>query len=354
MFQKSDSIPSEEREISSADLQASIRRIVQRRILSRGEVDFPCVPALLDEYVADLIAMWGAIGKAFSDNERAQLRDAVALALKTGFEATPYARMVVSFEAQPPPHGVRYAIRLKENTIDLHYEHWLSDRKGPLFGALPDAKVLELAERIGPPEKAPVLDIGAGTGRNAIALARVGHPTHALELVSALTVEMKKVQEDERLPLEVIEADVLSPVFVPRRDHYKLVILSEVTPHFRDVEELRAAMTKVADSLVSGGFVVMNAFLARGGYEPDALAHQVSEVSWSRIFTRADLSFITGELPFEEISDESVHDHEKAKRTAAEWPPTTWFVDWSRGRNVFDLPLGRAPVELRWIVYRKK
>jgi hypothetical protein len=36
------------------------------------------------------------------------------------------------------------------------------------------------------------------------------------------------------------------------------------------------------------------------------------------------------------------------------WPPTGWFEQWSSGGDLFDLPLGRAPVELRWLAYRKR
>jgi len=42
---------SQEREIEPATLDAALERIAQRRILARGEVDFPCVPALFDAYV---------------------------------------------------------------------------------------------------------------------------------------------------------------------------------------------------------------------------------------------------------------------------------------------------------------
>jgi SAM-dependent methyltransferase len=309
---------------------------------------------LLDTYVADLLGMWKALGKPFSEEEGAQLKIAVEMALRAGFEATPYARMVVSYEAQAPPHGVRYGIRLKENTIEQHYEHWLSDRKPPLFGAHPDAKVLEVAATLGSPRDARVLDVGAGTGRNAIPLARRGHPTTAVDLVAALAEEMNHARQRERLPIDVVAADVLSPEYMPPRGRYELVVLSEVASHFRDEGELRTAFEKFADALVSGGLVLVNLFVALDGYEPDAVARELSEVSWSRIFTRRDIAFITEELPFDVIDEASVHDHERLHSPKNAWPPTSWFVDWSQGRNVFDLPVGRAPIELRWFTYRRR
>jgi SAM-dependent methyltransferase len=354
MDSKCERAPDAQRETGVEALQTALQGIVHRRVLARGEVDFPCIPALLDTYVADLLAMWKAMGKQFSDEEGAQLKRSVAMALRAGFEATPYARMVVSYEAQAPPHGVRYGIRLKENTIEQHYEHWLSERKPPLFGAHPDAKVIEVAATLGNPREARVLDVGAGTGRNAIALARRGHPTTGVELVAALAEEMTRASQSEHLPIDVVAADVLLPEYTPPRDRYKLVVLSEVASHFRDESELRTVFEKFAEATISGGVVLVNLFMALDGYEPDAVARELSEVSWSRIFTRRDIAFITEELPFDVIDETSVHDHEKRHAPADAWPPTSWFVDWTQGRNVFDLPVGRAPIELRWFTYRRR
>ena len=60
---------------------------------------------------------------------------------------------------------------------------------------------LELAERHG----GPVLDIGAGTGRVALALARAGHEVIALELDSELAAELAR--RASGLALEVVCAD---------------------------------------------------------------------------------------------------------------------------------------------------
>jgi SAM-dependent methyltransferase len=343
-----------DRETDSAALEVALQRIVQRRILARGEIDFPCVPALRPFFLEQLLQTWSALGKAFSDDERGSLDTALGMALDTGFEATPYARMVVGYEVQAPPVGVEYAIRLKENTIEQHYEHWLSERKPPLFGMSPDAKAMDLARTLGAAASARVLDIGAGTGRNALPLARSGHPVDAVELVPALADELKKAREEEGLPVDVIVGDVLSTDFSPNGGRYKLALLSEVAPHFRAVTELETVFEKFAHALLPGGIALVNLFLAADGYQPDAVAEQVAEVSWSRIFTRRELAFITERLPFDCIDEDSVHDHQRKTMPADAWPPTTWFVDWSRGRNVFDLPLGRAPIDLRWFAYRRR
>jgi len=35
------------------------------------------------------------------------------------------------------------------------------------------------------------------------------------------------------------------------------------------------------------------------------------------------------------------------------WPPTGWYDDWSQGLDVYALPAGKAPMELRWLTFRR-
>ena len=354
-IRKQPTVKPAQRETNPSVARQAIHRVVDRRTLSRGEVDFPCVPAMGERYTAQLADMWRAIGRPFAPAELENLRQNVERALSTGYLASPFARMVVTYEAPPPPlAGIRYAIRLKEPTMEEHYAHWAAERKPPLFGEHPDCKVMAVAAELGDPTSVPVLDVGAGTGRNAVPLARLGHPTDALEPVSALAQQMRSSAAAEQIPLQVIEGDVLSAELSLAPCAYKLIVLAEVVSHFRSAEDVRVAFRKFVDAVSPGGVVLLNTFLAMEGYKPDALARQVSETAWSCIFTRADFAFITDELPFDRISDESVHEHEKKNLPSQAWPPTGWFVDWSQGRNVFDLPPGKAPIDLRWLAYRRR
>jgi SAM-dependent methyltransferase len=354
-YRKQPSAKPLQRETNPSVARQAIWRVVDRRTRSRGEIDFPCVPALSERYTTQLADMWRAMGRPFSSIELETLRQNVEQALATGYQASPFARMVITYEAPPPPlAGVRYAIRLNEPTMEEHYAHWAAERKPPLFGEHPDCKVMAVAAELGEPASVPVLDVGAGTGRNALPLARLGHPTDALEPVPALAQQMRGSAGAEGVPLRVIEGDILAAEVSLDPGTYKLCLLAEVMSHFRSVEDVRVAFTKFAGALRPGGVVLVNSFLAMEGYKPDALARQVSETAWSYILTRADLAFVTEELPFDRICDESVYEHEKKHLPPAAWPPTAWFVDWSQGRNVFDLPGGKAPIDLRWLAYRRR
>jgi cyclopropane fatty-acyl-phospholipid synthase-like methyltransferase len=70
-----------------------------------------------------------------------------------------------------------------------------------LFGVEAEPILAQFADRLKP--DGPVLEIGAGQGRNAFAVAREGRAVHAVE-PSAVAVEaMQRAAQDERLPLEV-------------------------------------------------------------------------------------------------------------------------------------------------------
>jgi hypothetical protein len=47
-----------------------------------------------------------------------------------------------------------------------------------------------------------------------------------------------------------------------------------------------------------------------------------------------------------------VFEHEKPRLPESAWPPTGWFAEWTQGIDRFDLPAGKAPIDMRWLVYR--
>jgi len=339
---------------NASELRSALLRVVEQRIISNGSAVFPCVPALSGQYTAKLLETWSSLGRKFSDADAEQLQRAVANVQSTGYEQSPCSLLVVRWEADAPPTArLRYRLEVHTRTVEEEYNEWVKSRPAPLFGAHPDAKVMNAAAELGEPHASPVLDVGAGTGRNALPLARLGHPTVAIEMVSALCEQLRQAQASEVLPLQIVQADFLSPELALEKGRYRLAVLSEVVTHFRDVAQLRATFSKLSELLAPGATLLFNAFLGSGGYEPDALAQQISRSSISSIFTRSDLAFLETELPFRKVSDESAHDYEKAHSAPEAWPPTNWYVSWSRGRNLFDVPEGKAPVELRWLLYRR-
>jgi SAM-dependent methyltransferase len=200
-----------------------------------------------------------------------------------------------------------------------------------------------------------MLDIGAGTGRNTLPLARAGFPAHAVELAPALAKLLREDAEKAELSVRVFEGDVTDRSLELPQNYYQMVLMAEVVAsHFRNVAHLRSLFEVIADVVRPGGLVLFSAFLPLDGYKPDQLARELGEVFWCSIFTRADFDQAMAGLPLERINDESVLEYEREHLPTEAWPPTGWFEQWTSGRDLFDLPPGRAPVELRWLTYRKK
>ena len=141
-------------------------------------------------------------------------------------------------------------------TVAGDYDTWVGTREGPLFGTAADARVWALAAEATDPTIYRVLDIGAGTGRNALALARRGHPVDAVEMAPKFADIIRSEAERESLDVSVIESDAFDTMDGVR-DDYQLIVASEVVPDFRTTQELRGLLELAADCLAPGGRMVL-------------------------------------------------------------------------------------------------
>jgi SAM-dependent methyltransferase len=359
MSEKSKPVPAGSKEIARETSVPILREAVLRRLPPRMratvEYRLPAAPGLLEHYVQLFNSMWVDIGRVFSAADLDQFRVGLKQNLDRAWEASPYSRVVVSFATCPPPQtGVNWTVDVEALTLADEYDHWVKTRTPPLFGKYPDAKIFELARALGAPAEVPILDIGAGTGRNTLPLARAGFPTDAVELAPSLAAILREEAAKEALPVKVFEQNVFDKKLELPTGHYRILFLAEVVAsHFRTVSELRMLFQLAARLLPSGGLLVFNAFLGSEGYNPDDLAREMSQILWCNLFTRRELLEAAEGEPFQQVSDESVQAYEKANLPGEEWPPTGWFEAWSGGQDLFDLPAGKPPMELRWLVYRK-
>lgn len=332
-----------------------VRRL-PRRLAASGQVLFPAVPSLVDLYAESLTNIFASLGRIFKPNEVEHLKGILKRKLDAAFAESPYSKVVVDYGTEPPPSTLlSYTISHRVITIGDEYAEWVANRTPPLFGAHPDAKVLDLARSLGEPASVTVLDVGAGTGRNTIPLAREGFPTDAVELAPALATSLREELQKAGVGAQVFEGDALDPKLeIPAR-RYRLVISAEVVAsHFRNVNQLRALFERAAEWLAPGGLLLFSMFLTSGGYKPDSIARELSEVMWCCVFTRKELDAAVEGLPFTKVSDESTHDYEHEHLDASAWPPTGWFAEWARGLDLFDVPAEKSPLELRWLVYRRE
>ena len=343
------------REMQSSILRQALLRKLPNRLVAKAEILFPAVPGLADHYVQGLNATWSALGRNFTPAELEHLRTILGDTLKQAFDTSPYSRVRVAYETDPPPKtSLTWQMSVVHSTIESEYAEWVAVRTPPLFGLYPDAKVMDLARSLGTPSNVAVLDVGAGTGRNTIPLAREGFHADAVELAPALAQVLRDDVEKQKLSVQVYEGNILDPELPVPHGKYNLVLLAEVVAsHFRTMQQVRELFEAANRLLAPGGLLLFSAFIALDGYKPDEVARATSQVMWCCIFSRREIQEAAAGLPFESVSDESTLEYEKARLPADQWPPTGWYEAWTAGQDLFDLPANKSPIELRWLAYRK-
>ena len=319
--------------------------------MAEGQIRVPAVPGLIDEYTQLCNTICAGLGVPYTPEQSIQLRRVLEAELAKAFKSSQRSDVLISFQV-PFGTGLNYRVEAEWRTIEADYDNWVVTRPPPLFGTEPDARVLALAAEAADPTTHRVLDIGAGTGRNALALARRGHPVDAVEMTPKFADILRSEAESESLDVRVIRSDVFTAM---EGDHeeYQLMVLAEVVPDFRTTRELRGVFELATECLASGGYLVFNAFLARPGYTPDSTARELGQQCNTMIFTRDEVAGAAADLPLELVGDDSAYEYEKAHLPEGAWPQTGWFEGWASGLDVFDLRREDSPIELRWLVYRK-
>jgi SAM-dependent methyltransferase len=336
----------------STDLDQALMGRVLRLANAQGQLTLPAVPGLLENYVQLLLDTFGASGVEFSEDNISQLRGILRDQIDAAFSASSRSDITVAYAIASNGLAVDYHVTPVYRSIAEAYDAWVAERTPPLFGSYPDTRIWHLAHEHDVPGDAPILDIGAGTGRNALALARRGHPVDAVEMTREFAEALHRDIELEQLPVRVLQRNVFDSE-ADLRDDYAMIFLSEVVSDFRSVEQLRGVFDLAARRLAPGGTLVFNIFLPKDGCEISDAARQFGQRTYSSIFTHAELNDAVGQLPLELVSDESVFDFEKENLPEEEWPPTSWYEGWTTGRDVFSVPdRESSPIDMRWLVYR--
>lgn len=339
------------RSINPTLLRESMARRLYRRSVVTGEITLPAVPSMIDEYLTMCDTLFAGVGRRFTAEQLAHTKTLLEGQLAEAYAASPRSTIVISFNA-PVGTTLNYHLEARWWTVEGAYENWIATREPPLFGTEPDARVWALANEAADPTTHRVLDIGAGTGRNALALARRGHPVDVVELTPKFADMIRFDAERESLDVRVIQRDVFSRMDDLRQD-YQLILLSEVVSDFRTTQQLHGVFELAAHCLAPDGRLVFNAFLAHQGYTPDKAARELGEQVYTSIFTQHEMSTAAAELPLALVADDSVYEYEKAHLPEGAWPPTSWYADWVSGLDMFDLEREKCPIELRWLVYKK-
>lgn len=123
-----------------------------------------------------------------------------------------------------------------------------------------------------PPAPATVLDIGAGTGRDAAALAALGHQVTAVEPTAALRLGAIARHRSPRI--EWLDDSLPELARLAGRDGgFDLVMLTAVWMHL-DAAQRRQAMPRVARLVREGGVMILS--LRHGPVPPGRRMFEVS------------------------------------------------------------------------------
>jgi 2-polyprenyl-3-methyl-5-hydroxy-6-metoxy-1,4-benzoquinol methylase len=319
----------------------------------KGEILMPCTPALMNVYMQKLEKLFKAVGKAFNQSDLAVLRNLLKENLDNGFKHSPLSRLVIKYESALYPNvGVTYNVAYSLTSIAEQYQNWVDTRKPPLFGKSADARVMDAIASLGDPATLRALDIGAGTGRNILPLAKLGCKAEALELAPALVKQLTLDAQAQGLDVKAIAGDILDPQVNLQSDHYHFIVCAEVVAsHFRNVDQIKVLLEKVSKALCHGGLFLFNLFIAHDDYVVTPVAQQFSEVVWSSMFTNQQLHAAFADLPLEIIGNDSVCEYEHKHLPDEDWPPTGWFENWTQGKDLFRF--SDSQMELRWILAKR-
>ena len=180
---------------SSAQHKALTARI-RSRISAEGNITFPAVPAMLDDFTTKCADIFATLGRPCSEAELTHLRAVLDRKLTAAYTASHRSTVTVKYRSAIGGM-LNYTVHDHCQTIDEVYHHWLTIREPPLFGTEPDARVTALAAATEDPRTFRVLDIGAGTGRNGLALARRGHPVDAVEVTPKFAESIREIAAAE-------------------------------------------------------------------------------------------------------------------------------------------------------------
>ncbi len=336
-------------------LDQAIYDNLNARTVYRGEVLFPCVPAALGHYRTQVNQLFNNLGRPLLPPEAEQMQQLLATALTQGFTADPSALLVLKYEVTCGAglqRELACSASLVVPTLAEQYGQW-SSSAADCFGTAPDAKVMDLLPDLGAASTAPILDVGAGQGRNTLAIARLGYPVDALEPTAEFATQLQTAATTENLPIQIQQTNILEAQAALPQGHYALMILAAVVSHFRDGGQLRQLFEVASQTLRPGGILLCNCFLAQEGFDPDPLAREMAQVAWSSLFTRGELKSAIADLPLLLVSEERVLDYEAHHRPPTDWPPTPWYLDWASGRSAFPLTQVPPPVDLCWLVLRR-
>ena len=155
-----------------------------------------------------------------------------------------------------------------------------------VFGEKPEKILIDFYKKID--NSSPVLDIGAGQGRNSIFLAENGYGVEAVEPSEIGIKQIEKIAELNSLPIFLSHCDIFS--FEPKVDYYSAVLIFGLL-QILTREQISQLISSMYDWVAEESLIFITAF------------------------STEDLSFVTHKKNDTEISHNSFQDSTGMVRT---------------------------------------
>jgi SAM-dependent methyltransferase len=139
----------------------------------------------------------------------------------------------------------------------------------------------------GPVAGTPVLEVGAGSGRDALGLVKAGAIGVVLDYSPASLAIVQRLAREQGLPIHLVQADALAMPF--RDDTFQVVFHQGLLEHFRDPMPLMKENARIARR---GGRVVVDVpqtFHLYTAMKQTLIAMNRWFAGWERQFTPAEL-----------------------------------------------------------------
>jgi SAM-dependent methyltransferase len=140
---------------------------------------------------------------------------------------------------------------------------------------------LELAKKRG----GPVLDVGCGTGRLTLPLARLGITVTAIDasehMLDILRRKLEAEPAEVRSRITIRAGDMRN---LDLKDRFPLVIVPfRVMQHLHTVEDQLAALTSLRGHLAAGSWLALDVFLPKFDRVLSGIGQEIEEMSWKII-----------------------------------------------------------------------
>ncbi|MBP0001013.1 MAG: hypothetical protein J7641_18775 [Cyanobacteria bacterium SID2] len=322
-----------------------------KKLLAEGQLVLPCIPSRCDVYLQQLANLFDVLTYPLNAEQLDRLRERLQQELEKGYLLLPQARIrVVYGTVKGSQTGLTCKVSVVTRSIDEQAREILAKTPDYLAKLSPLVKVTDVANSI-EPRDGTVLVAGLGTAQHAIPLARQGFNVNAIDLAEPFAQKLQEIAEEDTLPISIAAEDLLDPLVSLPSSRYHFAVVTEIAPRLIDREALHALLSKLSETLIPGGTLLLNLFLAADGVEFDTLALEAARAGNATIVTRSQLDEMLENLPLELTSVESVLDYEKTHRSENAQKLDPWYVRWASGQQVFAMP--NSPISLHWLTLQR-